>query len=300
MDNDGASPAVTQTKTEAINKLTGDAFGLGAALVVLPCVGLYFGIDHLAANATVGLPVLAIFGIMILFGALALVATLFQRLGLTNPNQALALPEGSIRAAIALSLIVLFAIISIMLYRSILEPYKINGLTLNERKALLEKAADRVMANIDEPCQAGAATAALAASAASAAGSASPATGKLVCAPEDQRFTLHLRPPPAQESTDLAKQLLILVGTLMTSVTSFYFATRGAAPPTPNAETDPQRLTAADAVKPATVASTPATTSTAAKDAASDHETHADGCNVDITDATPDEELPPASGGVAR
>jgi hypothetical protein len=295
MNASGTSPAGPKNKTEAIHKLTGDAFGLGAALVVLPCVGLYLGIDRLAANATVGLPVMAIFGIMILFGALALVATLFQRLGLTNPNQALALPEGSIRAAIALALIVLFAIISIMLYRSILEPYKITGLTLAERKALLEKSADRVMASIDEPCQAGAATAALAAS---AAGTAGPATGQPVCAPEDQRYTLHLRPPPAQESTDLAKQLLILVGTLMTSVTSFYFATRGAAPPTPKAETPLARLAPPPEPEPAPApAVTPETK--APPPAASEHETHADGCNVDITDATPDEDLPPASGGVA-
>jgi hypothetical protein len=264
--DDKTPPGFAQpgSRADGFSKLTGDAFGAGVALVVVPCVALFLGVDRLAANATLGLPVLAIFGIMILFGALALVATLFQRLNLANPNQALALPEGSIRAAIALSLIVLFAIISIMLYRSMSEPYVVKGLTLVERKALIDKASDRMMASIEEPCP------------------------KAACVPEDQRFTLHLRPPPAQESTDLAKQLLILVGTLMTSVTSFYFATRGAA--SLQAQTPPPQ--AQD--KPAPAA---ATADAGTQDNA---EGHADGCNVDITDPTPDEALPAASGGVAR
>ena len=261
------------TSADGLSKLTGDAFGAGVALVLVPCAALFFGVDRLAANATLGLPVLAIFGIMILFGALALVATLFQRLDLANPNQALALPEGSIRAAIALSLIVLFAIISIMLYRSMSEPYVVKGLTPMERKALIDKAGDRMMASIEEPCP------------------------KAACTPEDQRFTLHLRPPPAQESTDLAKQLLILVGTLMTSVTSFYFATRGVGPSQaqtpqpqpPQAEPAPAAAAAPGSAVAAAAASTPG-----------DAEGHADGCNVDITDPTPDEALPAATGGVAR
>ena len=39
-------------------------------------------------------------------------------------------------------------------------------------------------------------------------------------------YDLHLVQPPGQEAIDLAKQLLILIGTLMTSITSFYFATQ--------------------------------------------------------------------------
>ena len=305
---DEVTPASNpQTNTEAIRSFTGDAFGAGAALVVLPCLALYFGIDRFAAYPTIGLPVMAIFGIMILFGALALVATLFQRLQLTNPSQALALPEGSIRAVIALSLIVLFAIISIMLYRSMSEPYKVTGLTLTERTALLDKAADRVvMVNLEEPCEAGAATAALAASAAAAASAAVPAGAKPPCAPEDQRYTLHLRPPPAQESSDLAKQLLILVGTLMTSVTSFYFASRGASPPKPSDDADKPGQAGAGAAGSGTPqggaggGGNAAAAAGADKTAAADSEAHADGCNVDITDATPDEQLPAASGGVAK
>lgn len=281
--NENPMPATSPAAAgvNGLSKLTGDAFGAGIALVVGPGVALFFGVDRFASQATMGLPVLAIFGIMMLFGALSLVATLFQRLNLTDPQQALALPAGSIRAAIALSLIVLFAIISIMLYRSMSEPYKVKGLSLPERKALVDKAAERIMASIEEPCAVAPVARAMA-PVATASGAADAQAGPAAaCAADDQRFTVHLRPPAAQESTDLAKQLLILVGTLMTSVTSFYFAARnaGSAPAQP-AGPQPQREGPA-----------------APPDGG---DLHADGCDVDITDPTPDEALPAASGGVAR
>jgi hypothetical protein len=176
-----------------------------------------------------------------------------------------------------------------MLYRSMAEPYKVKGLTLLERKALLDKAADRILANIEEPCAAGP--------------DGTAARPGAFCAPDDQRFTLHLRPPPVQEASDLAKQLLILVGTLMTSVTSFYFATRSAGstqaqapqPPDPQPQPQPQPPQGgpgADAAQPGAA--------TADSGMQADIDAHADGCNVDITDPTPDEALPAATGGVAR
>ena len=298
--------------TEAFKRITGDALGAGLALVVLPGAALLFGIKFFSKYATAGLPVMAIFGIMILFGALSLVATLFARLGLANKDQALALPEGSIRAAIALSLIVLFAIISIMLYRSMSEPYRITGLSDQDRAAIIKTAGDRLIGNADDACVAGPATAELAASAASAAAAEGKPAPQPQCAAADKRYTLLLLPPPRQDATDLAKQLLILVGTLMTSVTSFYFATRGATPSSPSgaAGTPPPAPTPGPAPVPTpapAAGAAPAPAPVAAPDrgsapptrAAADPEAHADGCNVAITDPTPDEALPAAKGGVA-
>jgi hypothetical protein len=64
------------------------------------------------------LPLLAIGGVIVLILMLTVVAMVFSVLGLTNKAQAMGLPEGSIRAVIALSLIVLFAILSVFLYRA--------------------------------------------------------------------------------------------------------------------------------------------------------------------------------------
>jgi hypothetical protein len=304
--------APVRTLSAGIKSVTGDAFGLGIALVVLPSVALYFGVERFAPSATISLPLTAIFGIMILFGALALVGTLYARLNLADPRQALGLPAGSMRAFMALSLIVLFAIISIMVYRSMMEPFRVSGLTLAEREALVLKVGDRVMGIVEEGCIP---RAAMAASGAVVSGAP--------CADTDRRFTLVMRPPPDPASTDLAKQLLILVGTLMTSVTSFYFAARGAAPatapppapaPAPSPASDAQPAPSSVAgpvptpplVDPATDP-LPNTAGSTARSAATpdsrpepvDAEAHADGCNVDITQATRDEDLPPARGGVA-
>ncbi len=62
------------------------------------------------------LPLLAITGIMALLASLALVSVTFSLANLSDRNQALGLPEGSVRAVIALSLIVLFAITSIFFH----------------------------------------------------------------------------------------------------------------------------------------------------------------------------------------
>lgn len=245
---------------EELKKRTGGAVGAGLVLVLVPSLALYFGTETMGGLPVVGLPILAIFGIMILFGALALVATLFARLGLSDKREALALPEGSIRAAIALALIVLFAIISIMLYQTLSKPYVIGDLGEEQKNLLVKELANRVIAVVPQPC------------------TNTEAAGEK-CPEASIRYAVHVLQPPAQESTDLAKQLLVLIGTLMTSVTSFYFASRA---------TEPKRD---EKVPPSAGAGVEA--------AAPDDEGDADGCDVPIVYSTRDEDLPASRGGVA-
>ncbi|MBZ5559961.1 MAG: hypothetical protein LAO77_22095 [Acidobacteriia bacterium] len=156
-------------------------------LVGLLCLGgftaLFLKIDSGLVNSelAIRLPALLITGVMALFATLALVAVTFSVSGLSDPTQALGLPEGSIRAMIALALIVIFAITAIFFYDSL---------------------ANRV----------------------------DPGT-----------------PMPAD---DFAKTAFTVVGTLMTSVVSFYFASRGAATSAEARKSTPE-LTS---VVPATIA----------------------------------------------
>lgn len=198
----------TNHEANTTQNLTGGAFGAGLVLVLLPTIALFYIFEEADKLPSVGLPILAIFGIMILFGSVSLVSTLFARLKLSDKSQALALPEGSIRAAIALALIVLFAIISIMLYQSSSNPQviKITGVSEAVLPSMIQNPANQVAAVVPENCTT----------------DTDPTTE--ACA--DKHFSVHVRLAPSQESTDLAKQLLILIGTLMTSVTSFYFAQR--------------------------------------------------------------------------
>ena len=67
----------------------------------------------------ISLPLLAIAGVIALLGALALVAIGFALMSMSDKTQALGLPSGSVRAVIALSLVVLFAILTVFLFSSL-------------------------------------------------------------------------------------------------------------------------------------------------------------------------------------
>ena len=87
-------------------------------IVALAVLLVYLGWTDRLSNEIL-LPLLAIVGVVCLLMALTLAAILFARLGMADRTQALALPEGSVRAVIALALIVLFAIITVFLYGSL-------------------------------------------------------------------------------------------------------------------------------------------------------------------------------------
>ena len=156
-----------------MNNIGRDKFSIAVGvLCFLAFVLLFYMLKGMLAlgDDVIKLPVLVVIGVMALFATLALVAVTFSVAGLTDPKQPLGLPEGSVRAAIALSLIVIFAITSIYLYSS------------------LSKA------------------------------------------------------DPNSPGIDFAKQVFAVVGTLMTSVASFYFASRASASATAAAVSAP-RLT---------------------------------------------------------
>jgi amino acid transporter len=90
---------------------------VGMALVSLAFIGVIVGVGMPGdGNQTLALPLLLIAGVVIFLGALAALVLLFVRNGLSNRNYALGLPDGSIRAIIALSLILLVAILAVFLY----------------------------------------------------------------------------------------------------------------------------------------------------------------------------------------
>lgn len=72
--------------------------------------------------AEVALPVLAIVGAIGLLASLAFLSVAFAALGLSDKSRALGLPEGSVRALIALLLLAFFVITAIFLYRQARNP----------------------------------------------------------------------------------------------------------------------------------------------------------------------------------
>src|SRR5712691_102265 len=162
-----------------MNNAGRDWFSIAVGLLCfLAFVLLFFMLKGMLAldDPAIRLPVLVITGVMALFATLALVAVTFSVAGLTDPTQALGLPEGSVRAAIALSLIVIFAITSIYLHASL-------------------KDSDATSPDVD-----------------------------------------------------FAKQVFAVVGTLMTSVASFYFASRAATTATRQISSSPELASITPAV----------------------------------------------------
>lgn len=175
------------------------------AIAILTLVFLYVFIGRAngpQVEKEIGLPLLAIAGIVVLLVFLSLVSIAFAIFDLDDKSQALALPDGSIRAVIALSLIILFAILSIFLYSSLSagQLRTLADLTDQQRNDFLKviPPAQIVMITTN-------------------------AVGTT-----DQRFTVYLR-NGTQASEDFAKQLLVLLGTLVTAVSSFYFGSKAAA-----------------------------------------------------------------------
>jgi len=160
------------------------------------------------------LPLLAIGGVILLILMLTIVSMIFSLLDLTNKQQAMGLPEGSIRSVIAISLIVLFAILAVFLYDGIKygTSSKIENLSDDARLQIIKDhpTATNIQSSPNGNCI---------------------LKGQISPCPPNGKATADNQPLPLYDVTygstnpisdDFAKQLLVLLGTLMTAVTSFY------------------------------------------------------------------------------
>ncbi|WP_271571895.1 hypothetical protein [Bradyrhizobium sp. CCBAU 11386] len=172
-------------------------------LLVVACLGVAASLFTGKGPPEVMLPLLIISGVMMLLVTLALTAFVFSGVDLTDRTQALGLPEGSVRSVIALSLVLLFAILAVFLYSSMSSRGKIF-----EAKGLTKEAStdlrDRLLPGqfvFEQPI--------------------TDTAGKTT-------FTVQYRDTQNPASDDFAKQLLAIIGTLVTAVSSFYFGSRTA------------------------------------------------------------------------
>jgi len=170
-------------------------------LILLLVTALAYGFYELKKIGGGGeqaqLPLLAIGGVILLILLLTIVSMVFSLLGLTNKDQAMGLPEGSIRSVIAISLIVLFAILAVFLYDGIKygTVYEIKNLSDAQRLQFIK----------DHPA---------------APNIQSFPNGTATADNQPLYDVTYSSANPA--SDDFAKQLLVLLGTLMTAITSFY------------------------------------------------------------------------------
>jgi hypothetical protein len=166
-------------------------------LVFIAGLAVIMGFYH--AGLEIILPVIMIAGVAVLLLAIAAVVGVFANSNLASSKEALGLPDGSVRAIIALSLVLLFAIVAIFMYGDLSErgpPLSSPDLTAQERDNFLSKLLPgQILVVQSLPKKDG---------------------------EKDDKFKIFYRDSsPAGE--DFAKQLLVMLGTLVTSVASFYF-----------------------------------------------------------------------------
>jgi len=171
---------------------------IGAAVVVLLVIGAAIYLLRTSGITTVaGLPMLSVGAVIVLVILLCSMSVVFASYDLQDKTQALALPEGSIRAVIALMLIVLFAILSIYLYGSL------STGQLTHLGAVSDVTRTAFVNQLGE-------------------------FNVIGTKGGDGTYDLWIRQGSSPEGIDFAKQLLVLVGTLVTSIASFYFGSKTA------------------------------------------------------------------------
>lgn len=199
------------------------------AIGLLLIIGKYgFGIDAVPEEQKdtpeIVLPILVMVGAVCLLASLAFVAGGFAALGLSDRRQALGLPEGSVRALIALLLLSLFVITAIHLYNRLRIPLEnsivtqYSGISETQLGKIPSDQIISIRVRTEGDAQA-----------------------------QEKVFDVDRRLPAVQtseESKRFAQQILTAVSTLVIAVAGFYFGTRsvtvargGTAPSIPSIDT---------------------------------------------------------------
>jgi Immunoglobulin I-set domain len=203
-------------------------FGLQAVKYWLPGTETY---ADTVIGPSINLTLIVIASVIGLLAVLMMTALAFSAVKLADPTQALGLPEGSVRAVIALSLIVIFVIVVVFLSGSMQRQLNaVQHLTFaqanaipgelvankrseedpvkNEKAADLKKKADAITPpNSPDAVKARE-------EADKAAGEAEAAKGL---------YTVDRWVDPTPGSQDFAKQIITTISTLVVSIAAFYF-----------------------------------------------------------------------------
>lgn len=178
--------------------------GLGVLAVGSTLTWVGWGINLKSAGPELTLPLVVIVGVVVLLVTLALVAVTFSILNMSDKGQALALPEGSVRAVIALMLLLVFAIAAIFLYSNIANSGKVRTAEKLSTADVIElKKHTTVLFTVPpfvETTRGG-----------------------------NEPYTVYFREFSSPAADDIAKQLIVLLGTLVTAVASFYFGSSSVA-----------------------------------------------------------------------
>jgi len=212
---------------------------LAAAVVIVIALGILITqLPRIPEIMMGGIIVLAVSVLMVLLFAMA---AGFAGLKLSDSRQALGLPEGSVRALIALFLIMVFVVFGLFMFREVAHPdtTTLPGLTaaqvaeLAEENVVAVRKGESVIETFDVEIRAGdSITTTTTLPGLTAAQVAELAEENEVTVNEGEpveTFDVEIRVDVTEEGARLAQQLLTTVGTLVVAVAGFYFGSRAVA-----------------------------------------------------------------------
>jgi hypothetical protein len=204
--------------------------GIAALTAILIPLGLWFGLqvgrkwfgeEQSLTSASVVLTLVVIAGVISLLAVLMMTALAFSAVKLSDNKQALGLPEGSVRAVIALSLIVIFVITVVFLFGGLNRPLgRIEHITFEQANAVpvsvlvSKRAEDPAVAELLKKAEE---------AKAKNDPNAAPLQKDAETAAKASLYTVERSVDPSRGSEDFAKQIITTISTLVVSISAFYF-----------------------------------------------------------------------------
>jgi hypothetical protein len=165
--------------------------GAGALVLLAGALGLliWLWIEVTDTPGASTLPLLLLVSILLILIVFGVVAMLYSAVGLSDKNQALGLPQGSVRALLAFGLVILFTIISLSFF-SQLGSTQVIEVTQTQYESL---DADQITSGVFND--------------------------------ETKMWTVHIR-SASRAQVDLAQQIVAALITLVAAVAAFYFGSK--------------------------------------------------------------------------
>lgn len=195
-DDGPANPTDSSARNTPLNAVVSIVVGVG--LVIVAYIG-FFRFPHILPAAPIAINLLA--GLVLLTVSLAGLIIIFRALSLDDANAALGMPPGSVRALLALTLIVVFVVVASWELRGLYDP-----------NSALKETAQIPNGKVEEFKLHNAG-----------------ARMTVMPGPGDGQSTVTLYVPRDAEIQDLAKQVMTIVATVLVTVVGFYFGSNSAA-----------------------------------------------------------------------
>ncbi len=188
---------------------------LVAGLLSLVAVGIAAGVPYLLwqglkqarTDTAIVLPLMALGGMLAILASLTAASVVFRALGLSDKNEPIGLPLGTVRATLTLSLLGAFVLMAVFFYGDMSTTRTTNYVGINQTRldAIPKEQVVSIQARLQDKRD---------------------ESGHVIPDAKETVYDAEQRVEKSAASTDTAKQALTAVTTLMTTLVGFYVGSR--------------------------------------------------------------------------